>query len=166
MVWEDHWRAHCFLLGSWFFKECVLSRVSLCCSSRASQLWLVLVLFNQLNVCFTEKRGLPSSSWGLTEVDTYWHFGCLGEKRLQLTEGDPAILLLLPPQRGQSLPSLHPLLTMKTTNTMTQVSAPLQSSRNKRAEKAPDLGHTEGLVLAWPRGYPGKDDFHEASGYS
>ena len=69
-------------------------------------------------------------------------------KRLQLTEGDPPILLLLPPQRGQSPPSLHPLLTMKTTNSMTQVSALLQSSRNKRAEEALDLGHTEDLVLA------------------
>jgi len=37
---------------------------------------------------------------------------------------------------------------MKTTNSMTQVSALLQSSRNKRAEEALDLGHTEDLVLA------------------
>lgn len=109
--------------------------------------WLVFSIFHQLSGCVTGEGRPPSSSCRPSGGDSYCHFSCLGEKKLQLTEEDPVILLPLPPQWGQSLPSAHPLLKMETTNTTTQVSAPLQRSSNK-AEEALDPGHAEGLVLA------------------
>lgn len=128
--------------------------------------WLVFRIFHQLSGCVTGEGRPPSSSCLPSGGDSYCHFSCLGEKKLQLTEEDPVILLPLPPQGGQSLPSAHPYLQWRPPTPRPR-SLPLYRAAAIRQRKPSTLVMQRAWCWPDPEGSRGSmTSIREAGGHS